>query len=63
MGLKTQTEASKLVASLLERGIRTEQIAVELEVHNNSVLRWRDGAANPHLSRLKRLRRMVQEGA
>ena len=61
MGRKRQTEASELVTSLLGRGMRTEQIAVELEVHNNSVLCWRDGVANPHLSRLKRLRKMVAE--
>jgi transposase len=55
------TEASRLVRKLLSRGMRTEEIAVRLEVHNNSVLRWRDGIATPHRSRLERLRRMISE--
>jgi len=47
--------ADEIVKKLITLGIRTEEIAVSLDVSNNTVLRWRDSRAVPHRSHLARL--------
>ena len=52
---KTAT-ARQLVTKLLESGVRVERIAADLEVHTNTVLRWRDGQTEPHPGHYTKLR-------
>ncbi|HEY0881340.1 MAG TPA: hypothetical protein VGD87_07410, partial [Archangium sp.] len=52
-------EASRLVKKLINAGQRTETIAVETGVSNNTVLRWRDGRVSPHDGHLQTLKTLV----
>lgn len=55
--------ASEIVQKLIHKGVRTEQIAVDIDVHHNSVLRWRDGSTAPHGGHLKALEKLLSERA
>lgn len=51
---KTANTPGALVKKLMDLGLRTEEIAVKLDVSNNTVIRWRSGVT-PHRAHLARL--------
>lgn len=51
--------AKRLVGELItNHGMTTEAIAVELDVNNHTVIRWRDGERAPQPGAMKRLQQL-----